>query len=91
MDYMDDGHSAFSKSSWMSGDNSEEINMQLFSSMGKCTKAKFFSQIMLAAASINITRAVCPDMKRSEILLSYLSVALAWNMRILISANQQIR
>ena len=29
MDYMDDGHSAFSKNSWMSGDKSEEINMQL--------------------------------------------------------------
>ena len=51
MDYMDDGHSAFSKNSWMSGDNSEEINMQLFSSMGKSTKAKFLSQIMFAAAS----------------------------------------
>ena len=51
MDYMDDGHSAFSKNSWMSGDKSEEINMQLFSSMGKSTKAKFLSQIMFAAAS----------------------------------------
>ena len=51
LEYMDDGHSAFSKNSWMSGDNSEEINMQLFSSMGKSTKAKFLSQIMFAAAS----------------------------------------